>query len=195
VSLSGRWALTPLLLLAGFTAAPRLFAQQTGATMRASVEVAAPPVLLENVRNLQFGSVSAGQVVSVNAEGPHAAGTISAGVRFSNIRKQDAQYYHFVLPAQLVRGSSSIPAVWNGTQFGSICVWSDNPATCIVPRIAFSPGAHTAATPLRVKLDTNTPGNHFGADVYLGGQINVPTTGVVPGVYTGTISVVITIGS
>jgi hypothetical protein len=31
--------------------------------------------------------------------------------------------------------------------------------------------------------------------VYLGGRITVPTTGLVPGVYSGTISVILTIGT
>lgn len=165
-------------------------AQQSSSTVRASVAVAAPPILLENSRNLQFGSVSAGEEMSVTAIGPHAEGTISAAIRFGNIRKQEDQTLGFTLPVSLVHaGGGSLPVSWSGVQYGSVCIWASTPGTCNVLSLAFSPAAHTA-TPIQISIPNNMPGNNFTGDVYIGGRLTVPASGIVPGVYTGTITVI-----
>ncbi len=184
-----------LLLVAGLlTAATFAEAQQSSTTVRAVVEVAGPPILLETVRNLEFGSVTAGQVKDVTALGPHGAGTVSGGVRFTNLRKQNVHNIRFTLPANLVRGGSSIPVSWSGTQYGSLCVWNNTPSDCNVLSLPFSPAAHTLL-PLIVAIPINSPGNNFSGDVYFGGRLSAPATGLVPGLYTGTISVILSLGS
>jgi hypothetical protein len=187
-----RPAVALALIAGGMSVLPMgVGAQSPSANVRASVEVAPPPILLENLRNLQFGTVTLGQVVTVNALGPHTAGTISAGARFANIRKTSDYNLRFGLPGHLVNGSSSIPVTWTGTQFGSLCIWSNTAATCDAVERSFSPQAHTS-TPLLIIIPNSSPSNNFSADVYLGGRLEVPSSSLIPGVYTGTITIFLT---
>jgi hypothetical protein len=184
-------ALALVFVTAGLPFATDLSAQSSSASVQTSVTVAPPPILLENLRNLQFGSVTPGQVVTVNAVGPHAPGTISAGARFTGIRKQDDYDIRFQLPTHLVNGSSSIPVFWDSTQYGWLCIWTTSASNCDARQLAFSPHLYTSS-PLLIVIPNNTPGNNYTGDVYLGGRLAVPSAGVTPGVYTGTITIYLT---
>jgi hypothetical protein len=202
--MSASRARTMLLLSAVFLglggAAARAGAQapppQWGANVVASVTVAPPPILLETTRDLYFGSVGAGMVVSVPAQPPYTAGTWSAAARFGNLSKTVAYGVVLTLPAQLTSGSgASMPVTWSGTQYGWLCVWNFNtgtPGVCAVQQQAFSPAAHTAAgTPLLIDLPNNTPQNQvFTADVYVGGQLTVPS-GAPPGLYSAPLNITV----
>jgi hypothetical protein len=162
----------------------------------ASVTVAPPPILLEDTRDLHFGNVGPGQVVSVPARPPYDAGTWSAGVRFSNLRKTVRYGVHLTLPAALTNGTVQMPVSWSGTQYGWICVWNATTHTadsCNVQQQTFSPDAHTSAgTAIVIDLPNNTPQNNvFAADVYVGGQLTVPSGSLVPGVYTAPLTATI----
>lgn len=162
--------------------------------VRASVTVAPPPVLLEDLRDLQFGSVSPGQVVTVPAQPPYTPGTWAAGVRFSNLRKTVRYGVYFTLPAALSNGTIDMPVSWTGTQYGWMCVWNattHTAASCNVQQVNYSPAAHTSsATPVVIDLPNNTPQNNvFSADFYVGGQLTVPSGALSPGVYTAPLTV------
>jgi hypothetical protein len=168
----------------------------TKAHVTASVRVAPPPILLEDTRDLQFGDVGPGQVVSVPARPPYTAGTWSAGVRFSNLRKTVRYGVHLTLPTALSNGTVQMPVSWAGTQYGWICVWNATTHTadsCNVQQQTFSPAAHTSeGTSILIDLPNNTPQNNvFSADVYVGGQLSVPSGTLSPGVYTAPLSVTI----
>jgi len=181
-----------LTTVATYVAPAEALGQTASTRVNSSVTVVSPPILLTNLRNLEFGSVGPGQVVDVAALGPHPSGTVSAGMRFGDLRKQRTYGLTLSLPATLVRGSSSIPVSWNGTQYGSLCSWSSNPSECNALSLAFSPSAHTTL-PLPVTFPINTPGNNFSADVYIGGRLSVPIDLVAPGVYQGTITATLTV--
>jgi hypothetical protein len=166
----------------------------------ASVTVAPPPVLLEDVRDLQFGSVSPGQVVAVSAQPPYAPGAWSAGVRFSNLRKTVTYRVYFTLPPALSNGTTSMPVSWTGTQYGWMCVWNvttHTAASCNVQQVSFSPAAHTsAANSLLIDLPKNTPQNNvFAADFYVGAQLTVPSGALAPGIYSAPLTVTIYIAN
>ncbi len=170
---------------------------QWSTNVTASVSVAPPPILLETVRNLYFGSVGPGMVVAVPAQPPYAAGTWSAAVRFSGLSKTIAYGISFTLPTQLVSGSgATMPVTWSGSQYGWLCVWNGTvgtPGVCAVQQRTFSPAAHTASgSPLLIDLPNNTPQNQvFVADVYVGGRLAVPSTAVPPGLYTAPLRITI----
>ncbi|MBA2671538.1 MAG: hypothetical protein H0U67_14290 [Gemmatimonadetes bacterium] len=84
-----------------------------------------------------------------------------------------------------------MPVTWNGLQYGSLCIWSTTATNCDVIQVPFSPQAHTSV-PLVIMLPNNSPGNNFSGDVYLGGRLAVPSSGVTPGVYIGTITIFLT---
>jgi hypothetical protein len=162
----------------------------------ASVTVAPPPILLEDTRDLQFGHVGPGQVVSVPARPPYTAGTWAAGVRFSNLRKTVRYGVHLTLPEALTNGTVQMPVSWSGTQYGWICVWNATTHTadsCNVQQQTFSPAAHTSTgTGIVIDLPNNTPQNNvFAADVYLGAQLTVPSGTLSPGVYTAPLTATI----
>jgi hypothetical protein len=185
--------LLPALLLAWGWGAVRAAAQapppQWGANVTASVSVAPPPILLETTRDLYFGSVGSGMVVSVPAQPPYTAGTWSAAARFGNLSKTVVYGVTLTLPAQLTSGSgATMPVSWSGTQYGWLCVWNFNtgtPGVCAVQERTFSPADHTSSgTPLVIDLPNNTPQNQvFTADVYVSGQLTVPASPP-PGLYT-----------
>ena len=196
--------LVPALLVAWGWGATRAAAQapappQWGSNVTASVTVAPPPILLETTRNLYFGSVGPGMVVPVPAQPPYTAGTWSAAARFGNLSKTVSYGVTLDLPAQLVSGNGSgvtMPVSWNGTQYGWLCVWNFNtgtPGVCAVQQRTFSPAAHTSSgTPLLIDLPNNTPQNQvFTADVYVGGQLTVPSGAVPPGLYTAPIRITV----
>lgn len=188
-----RLLLSLILAITAAAAAPTsAIGQYASSRVTSTVTIAAPPILLENLRNLQFGTVGSDQVVNVDALGPHTAGTMSAGMRFSDLRKQRTYGLTLTLPADLVRGTNSIPVSWTGTQFGSLCSWSSSPSECNLLAVPFSPSAHTLV-PLTVSYPINTPGNNFSADVYIGGRLSVPANLVTPGVFQGTITATLTV--
>lgn len=187
--------LLPALFAAAGASAVRAAAQAPAewrSSVVASVSVAPPPILLETTRDLYFGSVGPGSDVIVPAEPPYASGTWSAGVRFSNLRKNVNYGVTLTLPSQLLRGTASIPVSWNGTQYGWLCVWSTasgTPDACTVMEQAFNPASHTAS-PLVIDLPNNSPGNNnFAADVYVGGRLTVPGGTLAPGTYTAPLTV------
>jgi spore coat protein U-like protein len=184
--------LMTLTTVATCVAPATVLGQAASTRVSSSVTVVSPPILLTNLRNLEFGSVGPGQVIDVPALGPHPSGTVSAGMRFGDLRKQRTYGLTLTLPASLVRGTSSIPVSWNGTQYGSLCSWSSSPSECNALSIAFSPDAHTTV-PLPVSFPINTPSNNFSADIYIGGRLSVPTYLVAPGVYQGTITATLTV--
>ena len=192
-----RRALVPLLLIPALLAASgpgavRAEAQagEWRATVGASVTVAPPPILLETIRDLWFGSVGPGADVIVPARPPYTPGTWSAGARFGNLRKTVTYGMTLTLPAALVSGSgATLPVSWSGSQYGWICVWntsSGTPGACTVMDAAFDPSAHTASgTPLLVDFPNNVPQNNvFAADVYVGGRLTIPNQPLAPGLYS-----------
>lgn len=190
--------LVPALLASGGAARAAAQANTWVANVTASVKVAPPPILLETTRNLYFGSVGPGSDVPVPAQPPYTAGTWSAGVRFSNLRKTVQYGVRFTLPASLSNGTTSIPVTWTGTQYGWMCVWNQTtstPASCNVQQQSFSPAAHAGAgSELLVDLPNNTPQNNvFAADVYVGGRLVVPATSLAPGVYSAPLTVTIAV--
>jgi hypothetical protein len=196
-----RGALVPLVLLALAAPGGAARAAAQGAVWKsdviASVRVAPPPVLLETTRDLYFGSVGPGSNVSVPAQPPYTAGTWSAGVRFTNLRKTVTYGIRFTLPASLTNGTQTLPVSWNGTQYGWLCVWNTSngtPAACAVQQQSFNPASHTTGSGLVVDLPNNTPGNNnFAADVYVGGQLTVPNVTLAPGVYSAPLTVTVTV--
>jgi hypothetical protein len=190
-----------VLLLAAPGAAARAAAQPPPvwkATVTASVLVAPPPILLTTTRDLYFGSVGPGQVVSVPAQPPYPVGTWSAAARFGNLAKTVRYGVRFTLPAQLTNGSSTMAVSFAGTQYGWLCIWNQTngtPGVCAVQQSAFDPSAHTAAgTPLVVDLPNNTPQNHvFAADVYVGGRLTVPAGSLRPGTYSAPLTITVTV--
>ncbi|MBW3570269.1 MAG: hypothetical protein KY467_04110 [Gemmatimonadetes bacterium] len=197
-----RGALTALLIpaLLASGGAARAAAQGTTwrANVNASVKVAPPPVLLETTRDLYFGSVGPGSDVAVPARPPYTAGTWSAGVRFSNLRKTVKYGIRLTLPANLTNGTTNLPVSWNGVEYGWMCVWNattSTPATCDVQQVAYNPASHTAAgSELMVDLPNNTPQNNvFSADVYVGGRLTVPGGSLAPGLYSAPLTVTISV--
>jgi hypothetical protein len=197
-----RGARAALVLLALTAPGGAVRAAAQGATWKsdviASVRVAPPPILLETTRDLYFGSVGPGSDVAVPAQPPYTAGTWSAGVRFTNLRKTVTYGIRFTLPTSLSNGTQTLPVSWNGTQYGWLCVWNTTTSTaasCNVQQVAYNPSAHTgAANPLVVDLPNNTPQNNvFAADVYVGGRLTVPNVSLAPGVYSAPLTVTITV--
>ena len=202
-----RGALTGLLALVPLMAAPGLAVRAAAQTtppappqwkssVTASVTVAPPPILLTTTRDLYFGSVSPGQVVSVPARPAYPVGTWAAGARFDNLRKTVTYGVRFTLPSQLTSGTATIPVAWAGTQYGWLCVWNTNtgtPGVCAVQDDSFSPAAYTAAD-LLVDLPNNTPQNNvFAADVYVGGQLTVPGGSLKPGTYSAPVTIIVSV--
>lgn len=197
-----RGALTALLIPALLASGGAARAEAQGDTWKAhvgaSVRVAPPPILLETTRDLYFGSVGPGSDVPVPAQPPYTAGTWSAGVRFTNLRKTVTYGIRFTLPANLTNGTQNLPVSWNGTQYGWLCVWNtttSTPGSCNVQQVAYNPSAHTsAASSLMVDLPNNTPQNNvFAADVYVGGRLTVPNISLAPGVYSAPLTVTISV--
>ena len=118
--LRGALAALVLLALAAPGGAARAAAQDATwkSDVIASVRVAPPPILLETTRDLYFGSVGPGSDVAVPAQPPYTAGTWSAGVRFTNLRKTVTYGIRFTLPTSLSNGTQTLPVSWNGTQYG-----------------------------------------------------------------------------
>ena len=174
--------LTPVLLLAAPGLAARAAAQappQWKSTVVASVIVAPPPILLTTTRDMYFGNVSPGQVISVPARPAYPVGTWAAGARFGNLAKTVKYGVRFTLPTQLTNGTVTMPVTWSGTQYGWLCVWNQTvgtPGVCAIQDVAFDPSAHTTlATAMTIDLPNNTPQNHVcAADIYVGGQLTVP---------------------
>jgi hypothetical protein len=201
-----RGALPALFALVLPMAAPGLAARgaaqtppappQWKSSVTASVQVAPPPILLTNTRDLYFGSVGPGQVVSVPARPAYPVGTWAAGVRFGNLAKTVTYGIRFTLPTQLTSGTSTIPVTWTGTQYGWLCVWNQSSGTagvCAVQDLSFSPASYTAAN-LVVDLPNNTPQNHvFAADVYVGGRLAVPSGTLKPGTYSAPVTITVTV--
>ena len=186
-------------LLAAPGAAARAAAQappQWKATVTASVLVAPPPILLTTTRDMYFGSVGQGQVVSVPAQPPYPVGTWSAAARIGNLAKTVKYGVTFTLPTQLTNGTSSMAVSWNGTQYGWICVWNQTvgtPGVCGVAQGNFNPSLYTS-TPLVVDLPNNTPQNHvFAFDMYIGGQLTVPTGALKPGTYSAPLRITVAV--
>lgn len=197
--------LTPVLLMAAPGLAVRAAAQssppappQWKASVNASVTVAPPPILLTTTRNLYFGNVSPGEVVSVPARPTYPVGTWSAGARFSNLAKTVRYGVTFTLPTQLTSGTATMPVTWSGTQYGWLCVWNASSGTagvCAVQDRSFSPAAHTSAgTALQIDLPNNTPQNNvFSADVYVGGRLAVPGGSLKPGTYSAPVTITVAV--
>ena len=188
-----------VLLSAAPGAAARAAAQappQWKATVTASVLVAPPPILLTTTRDLYFGNVGQGQVVSVPAQPPYPVGTWAAGARFENLRKTVRYGVTFVLPTQLTNGTSTMAVSWNGTQYGWICIWNQTvgtPGVCGVAQSSFNPSQHTS-TPMVVNLPNNVPQNNvFAFDVYVGGQLTVPTGALRPGTYSAPLTITVAV--
>ncbi|WP_420126234.1 hypothetical protein [Longimicrobium sp.] len=190
-----------VLLMAAPGVAVRAAAQTTPppewkSSVTASVQVAPPPILLTTTRDLYFGNVSPGQVVSVPARPVYPVGTWAAGARFSNLRKTVTYGIRFTLPSQLTSGTSTIPVSWAGTQYGWLCVWNTTSGTagvCAVQDASFSPASYTG-TNLVVDLPNNTPQNNvFAADVYIGGQLTVPAGTLKPGTYSAPITITVAV--
>ncbi|HEX9939617.1 MAG TPA: hypothetical protein VGB15_20950 [Longimicrobium sp.] len=204
--MSPRRALTAILAPVLLTAAPGLAArtaaqapaEQWKATVTASVRVAPPPILLTTTRDLYFGSVEPGQVVSVPARPAYPVGTWAAGARFGNLAKTVTYGVRFTLPTQLTNGSATMPVSWNGTQYGWLCVWnqtSGTPGVCAVEDRSFNPSSHTSqGTAMVVDLPNNTPQNHvFAADVYVGGRLTVPAGALRPGTYSAPVVITVSV--
>jgi hypothetical protein len=188
-----------VLLSAAPGAAARAAAQappQWKATVTASVLVAPPPILLTTTRDLYFGSVGQGQVVSVAAQPPYPVGTWAAGARFENLRKTVTYGITFTLPTQLTNGASTMAVSWNGTQYGWLCVWnqtSGTPGVCGVQQSSFDPSQYTG-TPLVVNLPNNVPQNNvFAFDLYVGGRLTVPTGALKPGTYSAPLRITVAV--
>ena len=198
-------ALPAFVLAALLPAAPgaaRAAAQATPpqwkATVTASVLVAPPPILLTTTRDMYFGNVSQGQVVSVPAQPPYPVGTWSAAARIGNLAKTVKYGVRFTLPTQLSNGTATMPVTWNGTQYGWLCVWNQTVGTagvCAIQDVAFDPSAHTTlATAMVIDLPNNTPQNHvFAADIYVGGQLTVPTGALKPGTYSAPLTMTVSV--
>ena len=198
-----RRALPALALAASLLAAPGLAARalaqappQWKATVVASVLVAPPPILLSTTRDLYFGSVSPGQVVSVPAQPAYPVGTWSAAARIGNLAKTVRYGVTFTLPTQLTNGTRTMAVSWNGTQYGWICVWNQTvgtPGVCGVQQNNFNPSSYTS-TPMVVDLPNNTPQNHvFAFDMYIGGQLTVPTGSLKPGTYSAPLRITVAV--
>ena len=194
--------LLPVLLMAAPGGAARAAAQTTPpqwkASVTASVLVAPPPILLTTTRDLYFGNVGPGDVVTVPARPPYPTGTWAAGARFGNLAKTVRYGVRFTLPTQLTNGTSTMAVSWNGTQFGWLCVWNQTVGTagvCAVQDLSFNPSSYTtAASPLVVDLPNNTPQNHvFAADVYVGGRLTVPSGALKPGTYSAPITITVSV--
>ena len=188
-----------VLLSAAPGAAARAAAQappQWKATVTASVLVAPPPILLTTTRDMYFGSVGQGQVVSVPAQPPYPVGTWSAAARIGNLAKTVKYGVTFTLPTQLTNGTSTMAVSWNGTQYGWICVWNQTvgtPGVCGVAQGNFNPSLYTSS-PLVVDLPNNTPQNHvFAFDMYIGGQLTVPTGALKPGTYSAPLRITVAV--
>jgi hypothetical protein len=190
-----------VLLMAAPGVAVRAAAQtppppQWKSSVTASVTVAPPPILLTTTRDMYFGSVSPGQVVSVPARPAYPVGTWAAAARFGNLRKTVTYGIRFTLPSQLTSGTATIPVSWAGTQYGWLCVWNTSSGTagvCAVQDASFSPASYTAAS-LAVDLPNNTPQNNvFAADIYVGGQLSVPGGTLKPGTYSAPITITVTV--
>ena len=188
-----------VLLAAAPGAAARAAAQappQFKATVTASVLVAPPPILLTTTRDMYFGSVGQGQVVSVPAQPPYPVGTWSAAARIGNLAKTVKYGVTFTLPTQLTNGTSTMAVSWNGTQYGWICVWNQTvgtPGVCGVAQGNFNPSLYTSS-PLVVDLPNNTPQNHvFAFDMYIGGQLTVPTGALKPGTYSAPLRITVAV--
>jgi hypothetical protein len=186
-------------LLAAPGAAARAAAQappEFKATVVASVLVAPPPILLTTTRDLYFGDVGPGQVVSVPAQPAYPVGTWAAGARFGNLAKTVRYGVTFTLPAQLANGTATMAVSWNGTQYGWICIWNQTngtPGVCGVGQANFNPSLHTS-TPLEVDLPNNTPQNHvFAFDMYVGGQLTVPSGALKPGTYSAPLRITVAV--
>lgn len=199
-----RGARSALLLAASLLAMPgaaaRAAAQappQWKATVTASVLVAPPPVLLTTIRDLYFGNVGPGQVVTVPARpGTYPVGTWAAGARFGNLAKTVRYGVTFQLPTQLTNGTSTMAVSWNNAQYGWLCVWNQTTGTagvCAVQQNNFNPASFTS-TPMVIDLPNNTPQNHvFAADVYVGGQLTVPSGSLRPGTYSAPLRITVTV--
>jgi hypothetical protein len=200
-----RGALPAILSAVPLLAAPGMAARaaaqappQWKSTVTASVTVAPPPILLTTTRDLYFGTVSPGQVVSVPARPAYPVGTWAAGARFGNLRKTVVYGIRFTLPTQLANGTATMPVTWSGTQYGWLCVWNQTTGTagvCAVQDASFDPSAHTTAgTPLTMDLPNNTPQNNvFSADVYVGGRLAVPAGSLKPGTYSAPIVITVSV--
>jgi hypothetical protein len=193
--------LAPVLLVAAPGLAARAAgqtAQEWKSTVTASVTVAPPPILLTTTRDMYFGYVNPGQVVSVPAQPAYPVGTWSAAARFGNMAKTVKYGVTFTLPAQLKNGTAVMAVSWNGTQYGWRCVWNQTvgtPGVCDVGQANFNPTLYTSAgTPMVVDLPNNTPQNHvFAVDLYVGGQLTVPAGSLKPGTYSAPLTMTVSV--
>jgi len=169
---------------------------QWKSTVTASVLVAPPPILLTTTRDLYFGNVGPGQVVSVPAQPAYPVGTWSAAARFGNLAKTVRYGVTLTLPTQLVNGTSTMATSWNGTQYGWLCVWNQTngtPGVCGVAQSNFNPSQYTS-TPMVVDLPNNVPQNHvFAFDIYIGGQLTVPAGSLKPGTYSAPLRITVAV--
>jgi hypothetical protein len=187
-------------LLAAPGAAARAAAQappEWKATVTASVLVAPPPILLTTTRDLYFGNVGPGQVVTVPAQpGSYPVGTWAAGARFGNLAKTVRYGVTFTLPSQLTNGTATMAVTWNDAQYGWLCVWNQTvgtPGVCGVSQGNFNPSSYTS-TPMVIDLPNNTPQNHvFAADVYVGGRLTVPSGALKPGTYSAPLRITVSV--
>jgi len=188
-------------LLAASGTAARARAQATPpqwqSTVTASVLVAPPPILLTTTRDLYFGNVGPGQVVSVPAQpGSYPVGTWAAGARFENLRKTVRYGITFTLPSQLTNGTYTMAVSWNGSQYGWLCIWNQTtgtPGVCGVQQGSFNPSQYTGA-PLAVDLPNNVPQNNvFAFDLYVGGQLTVPSGALKPGTYSAPLTITVAV--
>ena len=198
--LAALFALASIVMpgLAARAAAQTTPPPQWKATVTASVLVAPPPILLTTTRDLYFGNVDPGQVVSVPARPAYPVGTWAAGARFGNLAKTVRYGVTFTLPTQLKNGTATMPVTWNGTQYGWLCVWNQTVGTagvCAVQDASFDPSTHTTVgTAMVIDLPNNTPQNHvFAADVYVGGRLAVPSGSLKPGTYSAPLTITVTV--
>lgn len=168
-----------------------LSAQSINASMNPNVTIALAPVTGGGVRNIDFGTISVGGTADT---GPgNEANTSTAKWEFGNLKKNETVTLTFSLPT-LTKGSSTLPVQWSNAGYGSWCTRRDpdGVGTCggVNTEVGtFNPGSGGASA----HTPTGPGNNDRILTVWIGAKVTALPPNMAPGLYSGTISLTMTI--
>jgi hypothetical protein len=159
--------------------------------MNPQVTIALAPVTGGGVRNLALGTIAVGGTADTGAGSE--ANTNSAKWEFGGLRKNETVTLTFSFPT-MTNGSSTLPVVWSNAGYGSWCtrVAPNGTGTCGgagTETGTFNPGVAGASA----HTPTGAGNNDRILTVWIGATVSALPANMAPGLYTGTISLTMTI--